>query len=206
MQDDPPESVESDIRRRAAWLLAMLVLVAALLVTIFVTFFNGSSSGGNKVDKIAGPTGPYPGVGSPSRSPATPGASSSGTRSRSASPTGSAGSSAAAAKKSCPNDNKCALDADIGDAIKAINDYRAQNGKSAVPGSVSEEAKLCALNNGTGCSGGWAETQVDKPSGADAVKKITQLGKLTSDMKSIEVGWAYDPKAKQYYFAIIRKS
>ena len=31
------------------------------------------------------------------------------------------------------------------------------------------------------------------------------FGKLLSDMKSIEVGWAYDPGAKQYYFAIIRK-
>ncbi len=200
------DGAESDIRRRAAWLLAMLVLVAALFVTVFVTFFNGSGGNGTKVDNLAGPTnpvGPNPASTSGSAGHTSGGPSSS---SPSVSPSGSSSSSPGSKKASCPDSNTCALDADIGDAIKAINDYRAQNGKSAVPGSVSEKAKLCALNNGSGCSGGWAETQVDKPDGAAAVKKITQFGKLTSDMKSIEVGWAYDPKAKQYYFAIIRNT
>jgi hypothetical protein len=37
-----------------------------------------------------------------------------------------------------------------------------------------------------------------------AVQKILQFGRLLNPMKRIEIGWAYDPGAKQYYFAIIR--
>lgn len=208
MTDDQPE--DSDIRRRAAWLLAMLALVAALFVALMVTFFNTSGGDDDKIDDIAGPTDSI--GSSPSSSPKPSHhannrtATSSGTSNGSASP-GSTDSSTSPGSRtaSCPDRKPCALDNDIGNAVDAINAYRTQHGKSPVPGSVSDAAKTCALNNGTGCKGGWAETQVPKPDGDAAVKKILQFGKLLSDMKAVEVGWAYDPGAKQYYFAIIRQ-
>ncbi|MEO9138707.1 MAG: hypothetical protein ABI345_06525 [Jatrophihabitans sp.] len=198
MSDDVPAE-ESDIRRRAAWLLGMLVLVAALFVGLMVTFFNTSGGNGTRVDNLAGPTRPVDGgSGSSTASPGTTATSASRTASSSSPSTPPRGS------KTCPDTKKCALDGDLG-VVDAINAYRVQNGKKAVPGSVSENAKQCAFNNGNGCNGGWAETQVPSPDPAAAVQKILQYGKLLSDMKSIEVGWAYDPGAKQYYFALIRQ-
>lgn len=213
MSDDVPDGAESDIRRRAAWLLVMLALVAALFVTLMVTFFNssGSDNGGGVAD-LAGPTD-GPAAPTSTGNTASRGAASSDAAPSGGAATGSTGSSGSATsstpagdrKASCPDKKTCALPDDIGNAVTAINDYRVKNGKAAVPGSVSEQAKLCALNNGTGCKGGWAETQVPGPDGAAAVAKILKFGKLLSDMKSIEVGWAYNPEGKQYYFAIIRQ-
>jgi hypothetical protein len=105
---------------------------------------------------------------------------------------------------SCPTARRCALDDDIGNAVDAVNAYRTQHGRPAVPGAVSEAAKQCALKNGNGCTGGWSETQVPTPDGVKAVNKILQFAKLLSPMKSFGVGWAYDPAAKQYFFAIVR--
>jgi len=76
-----------------------------------------------------------------------------------------------------------------------------------VPGAVSQDAQQCAVHNGSGCSGGWAETELAKADGPAAVQKILPFAHLLdSDVKKFEVGWAYDPGAKLYYFAIIRKT
>jgi hypothetical protein len=98
------------------------------------------------------------------------------------------------------------LQGDSADVIAAINQYRTKNGQQAVAGKVSKSAQKCALSNGgNGCSGGWAESQVDKLDGKAAVNKISKLGKLLDpQLKSIEVGWAYAPAQKQYYIAIVR--
>lgn len=208
MSDEP---TESDIRRRAAWLLGMLALVAALFVGLMVVFFNSSGGDGTQpVDNLAGPTSSSntpsrsPGGGSGSGTPGTGSATSPGPASSTpASATPSSGKPSGSA--SCPTSATCALDTDIGDAVAAINAYRQKNGKQPVPGTVSAEAKKCALANGSGCSGGWAETQLGTADGAAAVQKILPFGKLLQDMSAIEVGWAYDPGAKQYYFAIIRQ-
>lgn len=210
MTDELPDGEESDVRRRAAWLLVMLALVAALLVTLMVTFFNSSGGDGDRgPNNLAGPTspiGPSPSSSRSSRTTSAANSTAASSGSESPAPTTSGSSTPKKSRKaSCPTEKPCALADDIGDALTAINVYRTKNGKSAVPGSVSEEAKSCALNNGSGCTGGWAETQVAKPDGAAAVQKILKFGKLLTDMKAIEVGWAYDPGAKQYYFAIIRK-
>ncbi|MDT4920164.1 MAG: hypothetical protein QOI15_1066, partial [Pseudonocardiales bacterium] len=46
---------------------------------------------------------------------------------------------------------------------------------------------------------------LSKPDGQEAVQKIQQFAHFDDpDMTSIEVGWAYDPGAKLYYFAIVR--
>jgi len=88
--------------------------------------------------------------------------------------------------------------------IAAVNDYRTQHGKDAVVGRVGSAAQDCALHNGSGCTGGWAETEVPKLDGAAAVQKILPFAHLLNDMKDFQIGWAYDPGAKMYYFAIVR--
>lgn len=220
MADDAPER-DPEIRKRAAWLLGMLALVAALLVLLMVTFFNtsgGESDRQNLGDPTAAPTATGS---SPTPSDRSSGSSQSpevtdsdsggpdGTAPGSGSPTGTSGS-AGTGSVSCPGDDPCALTSDVGGAVAAINAYRTKNGKSPVPGAVSAAAAKCALSNGSDCDGGWAQTQVPaeddgRPDGTLAVEKIKQLGKLLADMKSIEVGWAYDPGSKQFYFATIRQ-
>src|SRR4051812_7923304 len=104
----------------------------------------------------------------------------------------------------CPTQKACILDGDPGNGIAAINAYRTQHGLKAVPGSVSKKAQQCAFNNGSGCSGGWAETQLGQLDGPAAVQKILPFAHLLESFKTVQVGWAFDPNAKQYYFAIIR--
>jgi hypothetical protein len=195
--EDVEPKAESDLRRRAAWLLAMLAVVAVLVVIVMSallgTHGTKHGSGSGPLDSaVTGPTG------------ATSSAPRSGVSSSTAShPATTAASTPATA--SCPTTQRCALGTDIGNAVAAINAYRTQHGQSAVPGAVSAAAQQCALSNGSGCSGRWAESQVPGPSGAAAVQKIIAFGKLLDpQLKSIGVGWAYDPQSKQYFFAIVR--
>jgi hypothetical protein len=164
------------------------------------------SSGGSKGD--SGPRDLDSAVGQPSSS-STPPPSSSTSRHYDGSPAGSTppashGSSHAHGRK-CPTQQTCTLDGDPGGGIAAINDYRTQHGKDAVVGRVGTAAQECALHNGSGCTGGWAETELSKPDGPAAVQKILPFAHLLDDMKSFQIGWAYDPGAKLYYFAIVRK-
>ena len=206
MAHDVSDQHESDIRRRAAWLLGMLALVAALFVTVMVTFFN---SGGGSPHTVAGPTGPTgPAVrvtGTASTSRGAP-SSSPAPRSTSSSTPSSTPSSAAstAATRSCPGSDACALQGDPGDAVRAINDFRDAHGKASIPGSVTKAAQQCALSNGGNCAGGWALTYGSSLDGAQLVKKIAPRAKLLTNMNSIQVGWAYDPSSKLYYLATIR--
>jgi cytoskeletal protein RodZ len=202
--DDVEPEVESDLRRRAAWLLGMLVIVAVLFVVVMSKVIgtdsgskNASDNGPRPLDGASASTGP--------QSSASTSSSASSSSASSTSPASRTSSSTAPHKASCPTSARCALDDDIGDAVAAVNAYRTQHGKIAVPGTVSEEAKTCALNNGNGCSGGWAESQVPGPDGDAAVDKIVAFGKLLDPaMKSFGVGWAYDPGSKSFFFAIVR--
>jgi hypothetical protein len=204
--DDTEPEAESDLRRRAAWLLGMLAVVAVLFVVI-MTALIGSDSGGKKTVDSGPLDASVPTA--PSGSPSTAAHSSASTSRSSASSPASASSSASSTAHraaSCPTSQPCALDDDIGNAVDAINAYRTAHGQPSVPGSVSAAAKKCALSNGNDCSGGWAETQVPNPSGKAAVDKIVQFGKLLDpQMKSFGVGWAYDPGSKGYLFAIVRQ-
>jgi hypothetical protein len=205
--DDSDPEVESDLRRRAAWLLLMLAIVAVLLVVVISALVstnkdNGTSNGGQKpLDNVATRSGGQP---SPSGQPRThhrrhhrqnPGGNGSSTGSSSI-PTGTT---------SCPGDETCVLQGDPGNAIQAIDDFRTAHGLPTVPGSVSTQAQTCAVHNGSGCSGGWAETELADPNGQEAVQKIEQFAHFEDPhLTSIEIGWAYDPSAKLYYFAIVR--
>jgi hypothetical protein len=197
--DDPSEAGDSDLRRRAAWLLGLIVLVAVLLVLVMTTVLKSDKHGSTPQAKD-----PITDVNGASSAPTGP--SSPPLKTRSPDPTQSS-SSTASEKKTCPTDKTCTFDTDIGNAIPAINDYREQNGMSAVPGSVSDAAKQCALNRGDGCDGGWAETEISAPAnGKTAVDSIQKFAKfLDPGMKSIDVGWAYNPGTKTYYFATIRQ-
>lgn len=199
VEDTEPE-VESDLRRRAAWLLAMLAVVAVLLVLIMTKVMGGAGSGPSHnrpgaLDSAVNPQSTPP----TSHSASSP-SHASHTRSTSEAPT-----TPAAGRTTCPGRERCILDGDVGNGLAAINAYRTKHGQPAVDGRVSKQAQQCALHNGSGCSGGWAETFLPNPNGKAAVRKIVEFGHLLDPkVKSFEVGWAYDPGAKMYYFAIIR--
>jgi hypothetical protein len=202
--DDSDPEAESDLRRRAAWLLVMLAIVAVLLIVVISAVVSTNDSGS---DNNGGP-GPLDSVATtpsdhPSGHPSTrhrhhhPGNGSDGS--------GTGTSSVPVGQLTCPTEQTCILQGDVGNSIQAINDFRAEHGLPAVPGAVSSAAQTCAVNNGNGCSGGWAETLLSQPDGQEAVQKIQQFAHFDDpDMTSIGVGWAYDPGAKLYYFAIVR--
>lgn len=193
---------ESEMRRRAAWLLAMLVLVAVLLVALMLFFLKGGGNPGT-----AAPTGPPLPTGPVSSPQPT---SSSSSRTPSTKPASSATHSSSPRTRRphavhCPTQQTCAARDDAGNLISAINAYRRQNGQPAVSGSVSDAAKTCAMTNGGQCTGSWAESEVPAPNGRAALQKIIPLAHdlLAPNLSGVEVGWAYDPSAKIYYFAVI---
>jgi hypothetical protein len=209
--DDSDPGVESDLRRRAAWLLLMLAIVAVLLVVVISALVSthndsGTDNGGRR---------PLDNVATQSGAQQSPAGHQSSTHHRqqhqhSRSPgagngTGTNSTSIPPATTSCPGTQTCVLQGDPGNSIQAINDFRAAHGLPTVPGSVTPQAQTCALNNGSGCSGGWAETLLSDLNGQEAVQKIEQYAHFEDpQMTSVEVGWAYDPGAKLYYFAIVR--
>jgi hypothetical protein len=187
---------DSDLRRRAAWLLALLAIVAALVVVLILTLTH--TSGGN------GHQGAAPDD-SLVASPSTSTNRSSASHRSTSSATSSASRSTTANHTPVSCTRLCVVDGDLGNSVGAINDYRAKHGQSRVPGTVSASAQHCAYTNGRNCKGGWAESQVASPTGAAALAKIIPLGKLLDPhLKRFEVGWAYDPSGHQYYFAIVK--
>jgi hypothetical protein len=201
VDESEPEG-ETDLRRRAAWLLGMLAIVAVLFVVV-MTLVIGKSGGGKSADKPGSLDGA---ISSHTATPSSTHASTHASRTRTKT-SSSRSSTTPHGATSCPTKQTCVLDGDVGNGVDAINAYRTQHGKSAVPGSVSPVAQQCAVHNGNGCSGGWAETELDKADGPAAVQKILPFAHLLdSNVKEFQVGWAYDPGAKLYYFAIIRKT
>jgi hypothetical protein len=198
--DDVRAESDSDLRRRAAWLLGMLVVVAVLFV-IVMTKVLGNGGGDSS---HGGPGSLDSAVAAQTRS-STPSTAPSSRPRTTPSTKAATSSSPHRPVTKCPTRQTCVLDGDVGNGVDAINAYRTDHGQPAVPGRVSTQAQQCALNNGNGCSGGWAETELAKPNGRAAVQKILAFGRLLDpQLKTIEVGWAYDPGAKLYYFAIVR--
>jgi hypothetical protein len=175
----------------------MLAVVAVLFVVVLTVLI-----GNDKPHNTNGDPGPLDGVATSTGASTTKAKPPTSPASRTSTASGGASTSSGAA--SCPTSQRCALDGDIGNAVAAVNAYRTQHGKPAVPGAVSAAAKQCALQNGNGCSGGWAETTLSAPDGQAAVKNILPFAKLLSPMQSFGVGWAYDPGSKEYFFSIVR--
>jgi hypothetical protein len=195
--DETEPGGESDLRRRAAWLLGTLAIVAVLLIVV-MTKVIGTDSGSSDPQ---GPGALDSAIAAQATATTPHSSSAKATHRRTKTPP----SSSAAGRITCPGSETCVLDGDVGRGVAAINAYRTQHGQPAVPGKVSTAAQTCAVQNGNGCSGGWAETEVAKANGALAVQKILQFGRLLDpNVKNFEIGWAYDPGAKMYYFAIIR--
>ncbi|HET6878162.1 MAG TPA: hypothetical protein VFH38_11580 [Jatrophihabitans sp.] len=214
MSNDYTDPVgESEMRRRAAWLLAMLALVAVLLVALMVLFLGGGGSGNNGNNQAFPSLYPT----APTRTkPATHSSSAPAHHRRKhhqASHTSAAGSSSSVSVPphstrhtvNCPGSSPCVAEGDIGNAVAAINAYRHEHGQPPVSGSVTSAAQQCAVSNGGDCSGSWAESQVPAANGQEAVQKIIPFahGLLDPSLSSLQVGWAYDPSAKQFYFALI---
>lgn len=207
------ESGETEIRKRAAWLLAMLALVAILFAALMVTMLGGNKGHTPHTalqDPITSlsagpPTSPQPGS-SPAQHPSALNGSPEGSGGPSTPLTGTATTPTGPAPHSCPTSAPCALDGDIGNAIAAVNAYRAEHGKPSVPGSVTPAAQKCAASNGSQCSGGWALTYVSQADGQAAVDKVRSRAHDILTMTSFEIGWAYDPAGHQYYFAIVQDS
>jgi len=200
--DSGPESdpeADSDLRRRAAWLLAMLAAVAVLFVIVMSQLGTADKpSHGN------GPRALDSVVGQPSASISAHSTHSSTSSGSHTSPGSSPTGASPVETTTCPTQQACILQGDPGHGIAAINAYRTQHGRSPVAGRVSKKAQQCALNNGSGCSGGWAETQLGQLEGPAAVQKILPFAHLLDSFKAVQVGWAFDPRGHQYYFAIIR--
>jgi predicted nucleic acid-binding Zn ribbon protein len=197
---------ESELRRRAAWLLLMLVLVAALLVVLMVLFLrSGTAPSAPKGIKPipTGPPSPAPSQGNPHQHRHQ----HPGGRAHSASNSVTIPTHMTHHRVSCPSDAPCIAHGDIGNAVAAVNAYRAQHGQPAVSGKVTPNAQTCAVSNGNQCSGSWAETQLPTANGKLAAQKVSSFTDLLStSITSVQVGWAYDPTAHQYYFAIITNS
>ncbi len=207
-RDDLPES---DLRKRAAWLLAMLAVVAGLFVVLSLTLFNGSGGGGGDSNQgqIADPPTDIstPASGSAPQSSRAP----STTRTSTApSGNGSASSSTSGTvpKPTCPGDSKCSVTGDVTGAMSAINAYRTQHGKKAVPTTASPKAAKCALSSGNDCPDSFVWVRVTDLSGSGVVKGVNGFNSnddlLTNSTTSFEVGWAYDPGSKSLSCAVIR--
>lgn len=202
---------ESRLRRRAAWVLGVLVVVAGLLVTLMVLFLN---SGGNGQPSPKGikplPTAP-PSAAHGQHSVASTDTSHAPARRTNRPSAGSPGTPSITEpprvvhrRVSCPGDAPCIANGDIGNAVAAINAYRVQHGVPAVSGAVTRTAQTCAVTNGSQCTGSWAESQVSNASGEAALRKVAPFTDLLDrNLVSLQVGWAYDPAAHEYYFAVI---
>lgn len=190
-----PGDSEGDPRRRAIWGLIVLALVAAV-VAAFMLFFLGTSDH-HRNDAVVG-------LGSTSK-PAEPSGSKSHPSSRA--PTSPKRATSARPKPTstanpCPAAVPCAVAGDSGHAVAALNDFRVRHGLRPVPGAVSPQAQLCALQEGSGpsCEPHYSWEPVPTQDGPGVISKITggsggTQWLLDAAMSSFSVGWAYAPGA-----------
>lgn len=205
MVDDIDPAGESDLRRRAAWLLGMLALVAVLFVIVLTVVIK--SGGKHGTDNTPGALD--------SAASGQPGASSTrppsqhhtvGT-SHTPQPGTSITTVPATGDTTCPTPSPCMLAGDAGGAVAAVNAARAAEHQPAISGESTPAAQQCALGKGNGCSGSWAVTWGATDDGASLVAKIPDHDALLDPkLTGFQVGWAYYPDAKTYYLAIIRNA
>ena len=199
-------------RKRAALVLAVLAVAAIALVgVLYAVSTSGGGGGSPSTSTNAIPTGPAVKV---TGVPSTPAASSSSSRTKaSRSPsTAVPSSSTRTGPVSCPTSAPCALPDDVGDAVKALNQYRASHGQPPVTGSVTKRAKTCAVGSGdtASCPTGYYWEPVGR-SGSQVIQKISASSKgksflLDKAMTTIEVGWAYIPSSHSYECVLVAAS
>jgi hypothetical protein len=199
------ERPESDIRKRAAWLLAMLAVVAGLFVLLSLTLFNTSGGGGTNHGDIANPASDASAPVGPTTTQAAPRTSSRTTTSPAARRSAASG---AVPRPSCPGAATCTVRGDVAGTMNAINAYRARSGKKAVPTTSGAAADKCALSSGSDCPSSFVWVRVKDLSGAGVVAGVSRFNSssdlLDNNAKSFEVGWAYDPGSKSVSCALIR--
>ena len=204
MDDERPES---DIRKRAAWLLAMLAVVAGLFVVLSLTLFNTSGGGGTDHGDIADPPADASAPAAPTSTPARSAPPSSSGAAGSPS-TGTSASSGAVPAPACPSSATCTVRGDLTGTMNAINAYRARGGKKAVPTTAGAAADTCALSSGSDCPSSFVWVRVKNLSGSGVVAAVSGFNSdedlLDDSAKSFEVGWAYDPGSKSLSCAVIR--
>jgi hypothetical protein len=180
---------ETAHRRRAVWGLTILGLAAVIVVALMVFLIGSSGSDNNGLPN----TSDIPEL---SSNPGSSQHSSSHSASSSSSASASSSASTAATTK-CSSGSSCTLDGDAGHVIDAINNFRATNGRSVVPGTTTSQAKTCSLNNGGGdCPTSYFWEPVSPQDGAAVVEKIASRSSgrsflLDQSMKSVQIGWAY---------------
>jgi hypothetical protein len=173
------------------WVLVVLALVAVLFVGVMV-FVVGTSGGGQRHPALAEATGRSTAVSSnlPSTSQHSskpPSAPASGP------PTPVTGNP-------CPTPAACVVDGDIGQMVKAVNDFRAAHGVAPVAGAVTAAAQACAVQQGDGpsCAPHYFWEPVPAQDGIQVMAKIAAGANGTAwlldpGMAGLSVGWAYVP-------------
>jgi hypothetical protein len=212
--DTQPIKVGAPERRRAAIALGVLAVGALVLVAIMVYVFGsrGDTTSG-KPTNVANPSGPAVTVtGGPHNSPSTQHRSHNKSSKPPKSSTHTAPSQSVPATggpASCETSSPCELPTDAGNAVGALNAYRAQHGVSPVNGAVTKAAQECALANGqvSSCPSGYFWEPVPR-SGHQVIQKIAAQPSgpgwlLDKTMKRVEVGWVYIPSSHSYEVAMV---
>ncbi len=206
----PIRRVGDGERRRAAVALGVLAVAALALVVVMIYAFGSSENNGAAGPTLTAPTGPAVTVtGGGSQSPPPTSSGQPHPKHTKTSTSASSSSSSFSGPVSCPTAAPCSLPQDVGNVIQALNDYRTAHGAKAVPGSVTQAARDCALGNGdtSSCPSGYFWEPVGR-SGTQVIAKIASGGKGTSflldpSLKSVEVGWAYIPSSHGYECAVV---
>lgn len=182
-------------RRRSVWGLLVLACVAVIVACLMILLGGSKDSGNNAQPPAPVDTG-NPVTVIPRSTPVSSPNGSSDDSSRS-----STGVSTPPANvhsgNPCPDEKSCAVDGDAG-LITLINKYRQDEGKKPVDGTVSENAKKCALGrggDGSACVPHYAWTNVPKQDAAAALAKLKGFSSswmLDSGIKKLEVGWAWN--------------
>jgi hypothetical protein len=188
-------------RQRAAIALGVLAIVALVIVGIMVAVL-GSHGSSTPPAPNAKPTGPNviaTGGNSPSGKP------SAGKPTHHSQSPQQPSSSPRNGPVSCPTSAPCDLPDDVGNAVQALNAFRAAHGKPAVQGQVTPAARRCAVSAGNDCPNGFFWEPVGR-SGHQVIQKIAGnggAGWLLSGMRHVQVGWAYIPSSKSFECALI---
>lgn len=212
--DTEPIKVGASERKRAAIALSVLGVVAVVLVVIMVVGFGtgGGNSPGSPT-QVANPTGPAVTVMStgPAHHPPSSRTHSHHTQpsSPSSQPAPSQSVPATGGPSTCETSAPCPLPTDVGNAVGALNAYRAQHGVDPVNGAVTKAAQNCALANGSlsSCPSGYFWEPVPL-SGKQVVQKIAAQSSgpgwlLDKTMTKVEVGWVYVPSSKSYEVVLV---